>query len=71
MPQPPISVPRPVYLGLEAIRLSGLINMFNCLGVIKLADHMGFQETAEWIRDHRQDFAQLLIHGVVIEKEES
>jgi len=66
MEKHPVPVPAAVYAGLEAVRHSGATNMFDRPRVIELAEMMGFEETAAWVREHRGDYARLLFNGVMI-----
>lgn len=68
MEKQPVPVPAAVYEGLEAVRLSGGTNMFDRPRVIELAEMMGYDETAEWVRDHRSEYARLLFAGVIVEQ---
>ena len=68
MEKQPVPVPAAVYEGLEAIRQSGATNMFDRPRVIELAEMMGYDQTAEWVRDHRSDYARLLFNGVIVEQ---
>ena len=68
MEQHPVSVSAAVYEGLEAVRQSGATNMFDRPRVIELAELMGYDETAEWVRAHRSEYARLLFAGVIVEQ---
>ena len=68
MDNQPVPVPAAVYEGLEAIRQSGATNMFDRPRVIELAEMMGYAETAEWVRDHRSEYARLIFAGVIVEE---
>ena len=68
MEKEPVPVPAAVYEGLEAVRQSGYTNMFDRPRVIELAEMMGYDETAAWVRDHRSDYARLLFAGVIVEE---
>ncbi|OQA94665.1 MAG: hypothetical protein BWY25_02707 [Chloroflexi bacterium ADurb.Bin222] len=68
MEKQPVPVPAAVYEGLEAVRLSGATNMFDRPRVIELAEVMGYDETAAWVRDHRSAYAHLLFAGVIVEE---
>jgi hypothetical protein len=70
MEKQPVSVSAAVYEGLEAVRQSGETNMFDRPRVIELAEMMGYDETADWVRDHRSEYAQLLFAGVTIDEGE-
>ena len=37
-------------------------------GLIELAEMMGYDETADWVRDHRSEYARLLFAGVIVEQ---
>ena len=49
MEQTKILIPADVLEGLEAVRLSGKINMLDVHVVIRLALEMGFPEAAFWV----------------------
>ena len=68
MEKQPVLVPVAVYEGLEAVRQSGETNMFDRPRVIELAEMMGYDETADWVRDHRSEYARLLFAGVIVEQ---
>ena len=68
MEKTPVSIPAAVYEGLEAVRQSGLSNMLDRPRVIELAEMMGYDETAAWVRDHRSEYARLLFAGVIVEE---
>ena len=58
-----VKVPRGVLTGLEAVRDSGLTNMFGRPVVVELAREMGFDRTAAWIESHRREYAEGIFHG--------
>jgi len=62
-----IQVPREVFKGLEAVRLSGATNMLDRPRVIFIAREMGFDETAEWVEEHASDYAKGVFQGFVPE----
>lgn len=67
-----VIIPATVYDGLEAVRSSGLTNMFDRPRVIELAEMMGFDETVAWLRANRNLYAQGIFHGFrVVEKGEA
>jgi len=68
MEKTPVSIPAAVFEGLEAVRQSGLSNMLDRPRVIELAEMMGYDETAEWVRDHRSEYARLIFAGVIVEE---
>lgn len=69
MEKQPIAVSAAVLEGLETIRLSGYTNMFDRPRVIELAEMMGYDETAEWVRDHRRSYAEGIFAGFVVDEE--
>ena len=58
-----ISVPKDVFLGIEAVRKSGLTNMLDRPMVIELARKLGFPEAAEWIENNRKLYAEGIFKG--------
>jgi len=56
-----------VFEGLEAVRLSGLTNMFDRPAVVRIAEEMGFEESASWVREHRDLYARAIFHGFEVE----
>lgn len=58
-----ITVPREVLEGLEAVRTSGTTNMLDHPAVAKLAEVMGYEETARWVESHRKEYAQGIFEG--------
>ena len=69
MKKTPIPVPVAVFEGLEAVRLSGGTNMLDRPRVIELAEMMGYDETAEWLRNNKHRYAELIFCGMVVEEE--
>ena len=69
MENTPVSIPVAVYEGLEAVRQSGLSNMLDRPRVIEIAELWGYDETAEWLRAHRDRYAVGLFAGFVIGEE--
>ena len=64
-----IRVPSDVFEGLEAVRRSNLTNMLDRPMVAKLAAEMGFFDTAEWLLDHRKEYAEGIFRGFEPEEE--
>lgn len=58
-----VKIPYEVFEGLEAVRSSGLTNMFDRRVVIEIAETMGFDETVEWIRENRDLYAHGIFRG--------
>ncbi len=64
-----VQVPREVFEGIEAVRLSGLTNMLDRTVVAEIADGMGYEQAARWVRENRDLYARGIFHGFeVIEK---
>ena len=59
----PIRVPAAVLEGLEAVRQSGYTNMLDRPRVIELAEMMGYDEAAQWVRDYRGHYAAGIFAG--------
>jgi hypothetical protein len=59
----PIRVPAVVLRGLEAVRLTGATNMLDRPRVIEIAEMMGEDETAAWLRANRQQYSVGLFQG--------
>jgi hypothetical protein len=66
----PVRIPPEVFEGLEAVRRSGLTNMLDRPRVAELAEILGFEEAAEWVRANRGDYATGVFRGFVAEIEE-
>jgi hypothetical protein len=62
----PVAVPLAVYEGIEAVRQSGLTNMLDRPRVAEIAEAMGFDEAATWVREHRERYAQAVFHGIEV-----
>ena len=62
----PVPVPLAVYEGIEAVRQSGLTNMLDRPRVAEIAEAMGFDEAATWVREHRELYAQAVFHGIEV-----
>jgi hypothetical protein len=48
---------------LETIRQSGATNMLDVPAVAGLATQMGETEVADWIDNHRREYAEIIFHG--------
>jgi len=64
-----IQVPREVLDGLETVRASGRINMFDARGVTILARSMDHPAAAEWVETHRAEYVTGVFRGFEAEKE--
>ena len=58
-----VRVPKAVLDGLEAVRQSGLTNMLDRPVVAQLAAEFGFDEAAQWLEAHRDEYAQGIFRG--------
>ncbi len=58
-----VVVPREVLSGLEAVRVSGLTNMLDRPRVAEIAEEMGFDEAAAWVRANRKAYAEGIFNG--------
>jgi hypothetical protein len=63
----PVVVPRVVFEGIEAVRASGATNMLARDVVADLAEDLGFEESAAWIRKNPRLYARAIFHGFRIE----
>lgn len=59
----PVEVSAEIYEGIEAVRQSGLTNMLDRPAVAEIAEAMGFEASARWVRDHRDRYARALFAG--------
>jgi len=58
-----VPVPADVFRGIEAVRLSGLTNMLDRPVVAEIAEGMGFDHAARWVRENRDLYARAIFHG--------
>ncbi len=65
----PVRVAAEVFEGIEAVRRSGLTNMLDRPAVAHIAEEMGFEESARWVREHRDLYAQAIFHGFEVTEE--
>ena len=65
-----VPVTRVIFEGIEAVRLSGLTNMLDRAAVIEIAEDMGYEESARWVRENRGEYARAIFQGFeIVEKE--
>ena len=64
----PVTVPREVFEGIEAVRRSGATNMLDRPVVADLAEAMGFHWSAEWVRENRDLYGRAIFHGFEIQE---
>ena len=65
-----VMVPNEVLKGIIAVRDSGLTNMLGRPVVARLAEEMGFEETALWVKIHRKEYAEGIFCGFEEQKDE-
>jgi hypothetical protein len=58
-----VLVSREVLEGIEAVRRSGLTNMLDRPVVAELAEAMGFEAAARWVRENRDLYARGVFQG--------
>ena len=58
-----IKVTQEVFDGLEAVRESGRVNMFNVNMVRDLCWLDGHEEAGQWVEDNPKSYARLIIQG--------
>lgn len=63
MEKHPVPISAAIFEGLEAVRRSGLTNMFDRPRVIEIAELWGYDETAAWLRVNRNLYAQGIFQG--------
>ncbi len=61
----PIAVPLAVLDGLETVRESSDTNMQDPSRVKYIAARLGYPETAAWIEEHPEDYAEGVFRGFV------
>lgn len=59
-----------VFDGIEAVRRSGLTNMLDRPAVARIAEEMGFEESARWVREHRDRYAHAIFNGFEVTEQE-
>jgi len=59
-----------VFEGIEAVRLSGLTNMLDRPVVAEIAEEMGFEVSARWVREHRDLYARAIFQGFEVDEQE-
>lgn len=59
-----VVVPRAVYDGLEAVQLGGQTSMLDRPRGAELADELGHQEAAAWVREDRGRYARAVFAGI-------
>ena len=65
----PIAISKSVMEALEAVRLSGATNLLDRPRVIELLDEMGFDDAAEWVRNHKSEYSHGVFQGFQVDDE--
>ena len=65
-----ISVSQAVLDGITAVRDSGKTNMLSRDVVAQLCAEMGHDEAAEWISDHKREYAEGVFQGFEVGEEQ-
>jgi Mg/Co/Ni transporter MgtE len=65
----PIPITKAVFEGLEAVRLSGATNMLDRPRVVELLDSMGYDDAAEWVRNHKSEYSHGVFQGFQVTEE--
>jgi hypothetical protein len=63
-----VPVSREVFEGIEAVRQSGLTNMLDRGRVVELAEAMGFEASARWVRENRELYARAVFRGFEVRR---
>ena len=64
----PIYVPKSVYQGLEAVRQSGAVNMFDYWSVLRKTTMLNNKDAARWLQDHKREYLQGVLYGIASEE---
>ena len=67
----PIKIPKPVFDGITAVRDSGLTNMLDRPEVVRLLNANKNFEAAQWVNDHRSEYANGIFAGFAEEENET
>jgi hypothetical protein len=59
----PVAISAEVWMGLEAVRLSGLTNLLDRSRVIRLSRELGFGEAANWVTLHPRAYMLGIFQG--------
>ena len=64
----PVHIPGEVLDDLEIIRRDGRTNMLDWPTVARIADAMGMDKTAAWVRTHQRDYSAGIFRGFAADK---
>lgn len=67
MEQTKVPIPTNVLKGLEAVRLSGLTNMFDVPMVIHLSCELGHPSVALWVAENKSNYGDGILRGFRVE----
>jgi hypothetical protein len=72
LPEKPskVSVPRYVKVAIDAVRQSGHCNMLDVSCVTLTMIDVGLSEAAQWVREHKGEYAKGVFMGIRAEEEE-
>ncbi len=62
----PVAVPTAVFDGLETVQESRETSMLDHQAVQRIADRLGYPETALWVREHRHEYLEVVSRGFVV-----
>jgi len=68
LPGDRVRVPAEILEGIEAVRLPGLPNMLDRPAVAEIAEAMGYEESACWVREPRDLYARAIFQGFEVEQ---
>lgn len=61
-----IKITRKVFEGIERVRKSGKFNMLDRIAVVHQCMMNGDYDAAEWIAEHKSDYACVIFEGPVV-----
>lgn len=64
-----VKISQEVYDGIEAVRKSGLTNMFDSKAVIELCQMLGNDVAAKWVEENKDAYSRLVFEGSEIIKD--
>lgn len=59
----PVTVPAPVLAGIEAVQRSGLTNLLDRPAAARIAQALGYDTAADWIRANPTPYAEGVFRG--------
>ena len=63
-----IKVTKEVLEGIMVVRDSGVLNMFDYQGVVRLAESLGYRDTADWMLANKKEYATGIFMGFEVLK---